>query len=341
MSFPLKTLEWAVKARDLVVAAGYVGKIAQLEEQHAKSQIREREKILKDPLHSKRQDILNDKKLVAQVIKRTLGHKYGFGNALRSGIYFPYPHEMSEAICSTQMVANYVVAKECGLKPVIREIEGCRRAGSSFISKHAIVEVDVGDDKLWVLCQEMLPLGPVTWNYEDKTFAIKNEENGQAEDFEFTYVDTFTEAEYLERIKYLRSDEGSAKMLTKGQRAGYPIVDFWKTKQPLPVEWVVRYYPKEQALGSGVRLDRLLVQKRGLENKIFFDDSKILREEVTGCFFREPGWAEFIDSVPLMILPMATISTLRDDFLGLTVEEQCQLEDKIQNAYLEGNYASL
>ncbi len=341
MSFPPETLEWAVKKRALIIDAAYVMKIKQLEEKGAKSQIRDLEKILDNPSHPKRPDILNDKKLIAQVIKKHLGHKYGFGDALRKGTYFQLPHEMSEAICSTQMVANYVVAKECGLRPVIREIEGCRRAGSSFVSAHAIVEVDVGEENLWVLCQEMLPLGAVTWNYDDKTFSIKNEEHGQVDEFEFTYVDTFTEAEYLERIKYLRSDEGAAKMLVKGQRAGYSTVDFWKTRTPLPAEWFVRYYPKEQALVSGVTLDRLLVQKRGLENKIFFDGNKIIREEVTGYFFRESGWAEFLDNIPVMVLPMATISSLREDFLGLTVEEQCKLEDKIQNSYLEGDYSQL
>ena len=360
MGFPLETIRWARETKKQIKAAAFQikneDKKTGATEKPYKTNPEEKRKILgKNELSSEEKhkrledlfktpenqiyisdEIFGDKRLISETIYKKLGHKYGFTEALRSGNFFPFPNELTQTTCATQMVINYVIAKECDLKPVIKEVIGFRREGSRHIGIHAFIEVDVGDEKPWVICQNWDLLGPVRWDNYGKTITVENVLERENEVFEYTIVDTFSEEEYLERIKSYRS-EGAISVLFNGQRIGIPSTDKWKTEKPLETVWFLKYDPGTNQIISRVALQRPLVQNKGLESVISLDEEgNIISHEINGYFFREDSWAEFVNSTLMLSLPIETAESLSKGIEEFSVDKQSLLEESISDIFLDG-----
>lgn len=356
MEFPLETRVWARELKEQIKQAA-----------HALKHPDQKVKLPDIPLAPKKGDIIStfslkellqaearfipddvlaDKKMVAQLIYKHLPHRYGFEEALRTGVYFPYPHELSQVICPTQMLVNYVVAKECGLKPVIKELNSFRSKGHTFIANHALIEVDVGDDQPWVLDQQWQILGPITWDVAHKRLSVRNrldkkdledDDDDQQKECEYGVVETFSEDDYIKRIQFYRSPEYAAAMLIAGQRVGWPKADAWRSTQPLAAEWCIRYYPNEHKLSSMIHFPRTLVQNRGLENVLLFDDKgEVVHEEIRGCFYRTHGWAAFVHAVPMLVISIADADKLREGLTEFKLEQHVALEKSMYENILAG-----
>ncbi len=356
MAFARETWNWAQQTKKLIARAAYYSKNPQPQ---TKQPLITPKSIKKDIGISRLEDfltpanlpqnipetILEDKVLTAETIFHTMGHKYGFKEALSTGNFMPWPHELSEVTCSTQMLVNYVIAKECGLKPVIREVIGFRNAGSSFIANHSFIEVDVGQKFPWLICQSWKLLGPINWDvilkkikvtdYSDKKVIDK-----KVHEIEYTFVETYTEEQYEAWIEYLRSDRGAAHVLIPGQRAGFPDVDGWKSEKKLKAPWYVRYDPNKKILTSKISLQRPLVQNRGLENTLIFNaNSDLEREELTGYFYKTDGWAEFISKIPIVTICATKAEKLIEDVSSFNLQKQYDFENSIAQAILDRNSA--
>lgn len=352
MAFPRETWTWAQQTKKLIERAAYYSKnpLAQ-----TKQPLIAPKSIKKDIGISRLEDfltptilpqkipetILEDKVLAAQTIFHTMGHKYGFKEALNTGNFMPYPHELSEVTCSTQMLVNYVIAKECGLKPVIREVIGFRTAGSSFIANHTFIEVDVGEKFPWMLCQSWKLLGPIIWDVVLKKIKVTDYSDKKAIDkpvheIEYTLVETYTEQQYEEWAEYLRSERGAAHVLIPGQRAGFPDVDGWKSEKKLKAAWYIKYEPNKKSLHSKISLQRPLVQNRGLENTLIFNDkSELEREELIGYFYKADGWAEFISKIPIVTICANTAEKLIEDVASFNLQKQYEFEKSVAQSILE------
>ncbi|MBS3149024.1 hypothetical protein J4219_09185 [Candidatus Woesearchaeota archaeon] len=346
MRFPKETLDWAELMKERVKTALYFQehkdelmpsaikpkkekdkKTLSLEGQDAAPRLGTIDDVLKQMPQRKEisDDILKDRKRVATAIFDELGHRYGFTQSMETGIFAPWPHEVCEVVCASQMLVNYVVSKACGLEPKIWELGGFRHIGSSHIAGHAMIEVNVGEEKPWALCQTMNLLGPMTWRQNE--VRVENVAKKETNLFEFTYADQFSEEKYLDRVAYQRSDEGAMSVLVYGQRAGFPQVDNWKSKKALLTAWYIKYAPNERALSSYVGFQRPLVQSRGLENRIVLTkNGNVESETVTGCFFREQGWAEFIGEIPFVVFPTEQVMPLLEGIDGLDEKEKIDFE---------------
>ena len=284
-------------------------------------------------------DTCDDKKLVSEAIFKHIRFPFRFQKALETGQFFPLPGESREVNCATQMAHNYAITKEWNLNPTIKEIGGFRHKGDPFVTGHAITEVEVGDHVPWVICQTMGLLGPITWQPDKKQFRVMNVIKKKTEEFEYTFVDTFTESEYAKRLQYQRSEEGAMGVLLNGQKVGFFHVDRWKSAEPLESVWYLRYTHDRhvRTLSSMVGIGRPFVQNRGLENKIRFDeDGNVAGEEITGTFYETGVWAAFLNAVPLFHLSPDQVAKLAKELrlTELSVDEQRELEDDIQRFYM-------
>ncbi len=281
-------------------------------------------------LSTTRKDILADKKLLARMIHLHMEHKYGFREAIKTGNYMPLPHELTEVNCGTQMFVNYTVANACGLNPVIKELDGWRTKGSQSMARHSIIEIDVGEPQKWVLCQPWNILGPVTWDEDKKTLTVQDVIENRKVEIEYTWLDTYTEELYLERLEFLRSPRGAQSVLETGQKLGCPSVDGWKAKRKMPATWWIKYDAKDNTVAVKISIQRPLVQNRGLENKMRIETDGKITEEIRGYYFREDGWAQFLGATEMISISAEKAVELAQGLsTDLDYDKQCALEEKV------------
>ena len=269
-----------------------------------------------------------DRRRVAEALYHELHHRYGFEQALHLGLYSLWPHELLDATCASQALANYAVAKECGLNPQILEFTGFRKRGDRFSGGHSFILTDVGEKDPWIIDQSYRILGPA--EFDTQSLRVRNRARGKEKEEEYEYLvrDIYSEDEYTQRMEYQRSPAGAASMLVGGQRLGFPEFDRWKSKKPVPtMAWFVAYDPDSRTLSTLVGIDRPLIQKRGLESRtVLTPAGGIVEDRIIGYFFSQQGWVSFLDSIPIISLPVAEISPLLKGLSDLGVPDQLEFE---------------
>lgn len=281
---------------------------------------------------------VSNKKEVAKAIYHGLKHGYGFREALETGVYAPTPDELSQTNCASQMVVNYLIAKELSLNPQIVEVDGLRRQSSGYMASHAFIEVDVGEDLPWTVDQTMLLLGPIRWDRDSKKIIVNNcakddefEDDHGDQVFSYSIAYRYDEAEYEERLSYQRSKEGAAGALLTGQKVGNFEINKWKMQKPTMSTWYFKFNPKQRTIESLVSFQRPLIQNRGVINRLYLnEDCEPEREEVTGYFYAEEGFAEFLGETPMFVLPIEKALVLADNVVKLPLDQHYALENKVQ-----------
>ncbi|MEK6963268.1 MAG: hypothetical protein AABX70_02485 [Nanoarchaeota archaeon] len=282
--------------------------------------------------------LFTDKKRLADTIYHGLEFAYGFEECLATGQYAPWPHELSMVNCGSQAMVDFAAEIECDMDPVLVEVAGFQREGETGGATHSLTIVKVeGED--WAIDQAQHALGPITWDLETNTYRVKNKiREDKEETFRFLYRELYTEDEYVDRIQYLRSPEGAASMLICGQRVNSPKMDRWKAHIPLHTSCYIRYDPDTRSILTSVGFDRPLIQNRGLEHRITLNNSGDIQEEVvTGYYYSELGWAEFIDKFPLVTIPSAKVPDLIRGLKDLSVNNQVAFEDRVMSLFQGGS----
>gem|GEM_PF-7065229 len=245
-----------------------------------------------------------DKKLVAQMIYEKQGKGnwlrwndwgYGFEEALQTGNYAPFPHEIKErAQCFGFAVAQYFLAKELGLNPKIKNAIGLKvkplDSDSSKMDMHCkgdhfMVEVNPGG-KQPILIDSLLSLyGPVIYSHH--SFRLKENDTTRYMGATFDCLIEYTEQELLKKINYLRTPAGSIEMLKTSE------VVHSRNKEAS----AIKYEPSSNTIEIQIRATDLFAYRakvptnRGYNNRIKLDQkARIQESELTLCFFDECHW---------------------------------------------------
>ncbi len=265
-----------------------------------------------------------EKKAAAEGIYHSLRYKYGFEEALRTGNWAPWPDECAMVTCYSQSVANYLLARSCGLNPILVEFVGLQQEGDTHRAGHSLVVVDVGEEghhEPWIIDQPMAMYGPVT--IDRSTMTVENlaarQERTHRRDYRtktygFLVNIVNGEEEIVDHIERLQANPEA--ILYPGQRIGVSRIDSWQSEEPLEAGWYLKFIPDQTGetkgdLVSRVILDRPGIKSRGLEFRITLGDDRAVKDERFFGYFCTGGvWADFIDPVPLVNLHPDEVSSL-------------------------------
>jgi len=265
-----------------------------------------------------------DNELLAQAVYEKQGNRlrwnewsYGFEEALKTGNYAPFPHEIKKrAQCFGFAVAQYFLAKELGLNPKMKNAIGIKvksldngNIDRHWKGDHFIVEIDPGG-KQSILIDSLLSLyGPVT--YYPHRFRLKENETTVHLGATFDCLIEYTEQELLKKINYLRTPTGSIEMLKTSE-----VVASRNNEVS-----AIKYEPSPNTIEIQIRATELFEYRakvptnRGYNNRIKLDQkARVQESELTMCFFDECQWdsldsAVIIDSFSLdCSLSYATIA---------------------------------
>jgi len=267
---------------------------------------------------------LSGKKRLAGLLYFGLRHRYGFKHELETDDWTPDPDSLESVNCFTQSVANYVVARECGLEPRVVEFVGFQQEGRTARAGHSLVTINVGErdnPETWVIDQAYGMFGPArlvgnVLHVEDLlekppvgTFRSDYREKA----FSFIQAIGNDESSLLGQMRSLR--ENPKLLLFAGQRIDVLKEDTWQSEEPNYVPWFVKYIEAEDDEHRGVLVSRLLFERpgissRGLECRITLGPHGIEDERVVGYFCDDMVWVDYVDPVPVVNIPARDVGGL-------------------------------
>src|SRR3989344_3032989 len=289
------------------------------------------------------------KKTMAFLLYEGLGFKYGFEDSLVSGNWVPWPHELKSVTCYSQAVANFAVAKACGLEPLLVEFIGVKKEEDLLRSGHSTVVINVGENEpeYWVIDQSWGIFGPITIDVEEKSMTVEDilakperthRLDYKIKKFEFIHNLLQDEEDIIHNMNLLQSNPEAVLYL--GQRISIPQIDTWQSEKPLESPWFVRYTPQfggeKASLVSRIFIIRPGIKNRGLEYRIVFDDntndddqSSKLEERVIGYYCDKMVWASFTQPIPMVDLPAQKIVPLLEGLLDIPLAERYKFETQL------------
>ena len=269
-----------------------------------------------------------------------LRFRYGFREALETDNWTPWPDESSMTNCYGQAIANYVVAKTCGLNPVLVEFSGLLKEGDAQRAGHALVVVDVGEEgkpELWTIDQAQRMYGLIRFGNNTVTVEDFSARQGKThrrdykiQKFEFVARIDNHEDEIVANIKALRSHP--EVVLYQGQRIAIPFIDSWQTEELLEACWYLKFIPDKSENSRGDIVSRILIDRpgiksRGLEYKITLGtDHRVKEERVLGYYCTGMVWSEFTNPRPMVDLPLEDILPLLEGLKEIPLPERAKFE---------------
>lgn len=241
-----------------------------------------------------------NKGLLAQAVYESKDHaprwnkwSYGFEEALKTGNYAPFPHEIKKKIqCFSFAVAQYFLARELGLNPKIKNAIGIRvksldngSIDRHWKGDHCLVEVNTGG-KQPVLIDSLLSLyGPVT--YHPHKFRLKESETTKYMGATFDCLIEYTEQELLKKINYLRTPTGSIEMLKTSE-----VITSRKGEKS-----AIKYNPSLNEVEIQLRTTDLFEYRAKMPTNMGYNThlkldqkARIQESELTLCFYDEDKW---------------------------------------------------
>ena len=296
-----------------------------------------------------------EKKRIAEMVYYGLSYRYGFEEALRTGNWTPWPDETDSINCYGQSIANYLVAKECGLKPRVVEFIGLQEEGHTHRAGHSLIVVDVGEDEkpeIWTIDQQMAMFGPV--NIGNNLMIVENiaeiQDRTHRKDFRkktFDYLVEIVsdEERILEQMENLRSNPEA--VLYSGQRIACPYVDSWQSGEPMQTGWYLKFLPDRAGLTRGrivsrISLVRPGIKSRGLEFAITLGkDNEVKDERLIGYYCGGEVWSDFIDPIPLVDFSLDEGRNLVNGLTNISIDDRVNFELELMKKSYSGDRNNL
>ena len=253
----------------------------------------------------------NKSEMARMLYKKGHGYKwadwyYGFNEALKTGNYAPFPHEIKErSQCFSFAVAQYCVAKELGLKPKINNAIGMRDPDNSsliddsFQGDHFFVEIDTGNKFPFIIDKQMGLFGPVT--YKNHSIKVRNQGITDITEVDYDVLIEFTEQELLDKISYLRTPKGSIEMLKVGEKV--------KVGDDNP-SVIIKYIAEKNQLEIFSYAQNVFNKKNIIPNRLarihrvqLDSNAEIISSTIELGYFKERDWDSFKDMVILDSIP--------------------------------------
>ncbi len=150
--------------------------------------------------------------------------EYGFEESIEKDNYGPFPHEIENlAECVVFAARQYFLAEAMGLNPKIFWIYGVKNHKYDMNSEvfevydHAFIDTDVGRPKRLAIDVQMDMYGYVT--YDQFKGEMRVTPNGLTKNTarKFTKLEEITFDEMVDRLIFMRSPEGTIRLLEQGQ----------------------------------------------------------------------------------------------------------------------------
>ncbi|MFH1290426.1 MAG: hypothetical protein ABIH92_03390 [Nanoarchaeota archaeon] len=301
-----------------------------------------------------RADPIERKKMLATAIYYGLRLKYGFDEALKTGNWTPWPHEAKTFSCQGRAIANYLVAKKCGLEPTIVDFTGIKLVGHPESEGHNVVVVNVGsldNPTYWLIDQNYLQYGPAKITKKGMTVQNLDEkpERTARKDFGkrvFVFEDyrIVPEEDLIRDIESQR--ENPDTILYCGQMIDLPNIDRWQSEEPAEASWFLKLTPDfigtpQTEIDSRILFSRPGIKSRGLEYKIVLEEfrvetresyetrRKVADERVIGYYCNGRDWSEFREPTPMLNLPLDKIVHAAKDLDKIPLRDRQKFETDI------------
>jgi len=229
--------------------------------------------------------------------------KYGFAEGLRSGIFARYPHEIQfQAECLEQAVREYVVARELGLNPKFINVYGWGETGfdgrQRFFNQSFIL-ADVGKKEPFLIDKLVGVPGYVTFSGNEAL--LRHPSKNLRMKIHYDSLEELSEEQIIAKLEYLRTPEGSLRMLEEGQSMGKINTDYG------PAEWFVAYRPSKGVIESHVRYQSRVTANAAVITSIPLSDDE---PTVSLGIYEHTSWIDYVDFSEIANMPLAIVSDL-------------------------------
>ncbi len=234
--------------------------------------------------------------------------EYGFSEAIKKGNCGLYPHEIDrECDCFTKVGADYLVAREAGLKPRIWDCRGIKdvRDGQKLENRgsydHSFVTVETKKGETTIIDNQLSLYGKVKFHKGKHVIEVYERHNQAVTFRHYASLTQVSEQEFLRRLNDNRTPQGGMRVLETTQRL--------KARGGLRV--FLGYNFETHELKSSLRFEKPLLFPESASRK---EISELVTEvEETGdydfrngnfCFYNAfmDGWAEHErPQVPLIV----------------------------------------
>jgi hypothetical protein len=246
---------------------------------------------------------------------------YGYGEAVLSGKFLRFPHEVDkEHECLENAVRKFVIAQQLGLNPRFFQVFGYRegisgiRRSTPIRYDHAFIDVDTGRKRRILIDNQLGLFGRVT--YKESSIVVQQNWRSFNTVRDFDELVELTEEQIVERINYLRTPEGALSMLATGQNLFGFSTSFGYALN------MVKYVFAENILESHITMSPPISANKALINRMQLDEKGRVKDSVLEfSTYTESSWMDYIKFTSFASLPLEAVLALKEI---PEVAEQCK-----------------
>ena len=235
-----------------------------------------------------------DRRKQAKAIFDSLTLDYGFEEAIKTGVYAPFPGEIKDmATCQPYAVLMYFLTDSLGLNPRFfnaynLEVAEGDKTGDRNKADHSFIDVDTGGKKRILMDPKYKTFGSVTHNPSRRRIQIKDNPLTDHTKLQYLHMEEVSKEQLIEQMMFFRTPEGSVKCLEGGQRTRKQF-QINRRKKSL---WF-RYNKKADYLETLVNQKVPIVANTGVSQRFHFDETGRIASKTLHLFgYSESGWMQ-------------------------------------------------
>ena len=235
-----------------------------------------------------------NKHTLAKWLYKNENFNYGFDEAVETGNYGQFPHELKDYVeCMTYAIYQYVIADALDLKPKIYFVYSLKDHPDNIRNKfgsydHAFIDVDIGRKKRLMIDTQLNMFGFVNYDNFEKTITVRDNHYTKNRKKSFDRMEELSFDDLVDKLMYYRSPEGAIKLLEEGQQ----------TRKRLPITY---YFDKETDTlevrinaNNGLSSNNAQIHKHHYNDKGEIDASSLLFG-----LYSDTSWIEYKNWVRL------------------------------------------